>query len=202
MSLHLTVGIGLAILLINSMLVSAYQIVLAQIPDNSSSSWVVFSSPKRGIEISHPNDWQADIEEITDIPGDYLTTVVTMYPAAEGVDEEFLPVSVTVDIDNSVEPLSLDQYLDDSVNAYSSEDSDYEDVKVLQRDSTSINLAGKQGYSLTITADFDGEATKILDVGTIHNGKPYFITYNAEEGLYDKYLPIAQKMISSFKFTK
>jgi hypothetical protein len=54
-------------------------------------------------------------------------------------------------------------------------------------------LAGKQGYSLILSANFEGNNVKILEVSTIYKGKPYFVTYNAEEGLYQQYLLLIQK---------
>jgi hypothetical protein len=63
-------------------------------------------------------------------------------------------------------------------------------------------LAGNQGYSIILSADFDGNNREILEVGTIYKGKPYFIAYNAQEDLYQQYLPIIEKMIDSFRFTK
>jgi serine/threonine-protein kinase len=40
---------------------------------------------------------------------------------------------------------------------------------------------------------------KAMEVGTLVNGKVYYITYSSELRKYSDYLPIALKMISSFE---
>jgi hypothetical protein len=101
-----------------------------------------------------------------------------------------------------VEPLNLEQYLDDSINIYSGEEGDFKNVEILERESTQTKVAGQQDYRLIITAEVEGDDHKLLEIGTIYKGKPYFITYSAKEDLYEKYLPAALKIIRSFTFTK
>jgi eukaryotic-like serine/threonine-protein kinase len=173
----------------------------------TADDWTIYNNPTHGVEILHPNDWQVDIEQVADIPGDYITTIALLYPASEALtdaedSEEFLSIYLEIGIDELVKPISVQQYLDDVINSYNSDESLYEDVSIVQRDATRTMLAGKQAYSLIFTAESEGDSYKVLETGAIHNGKPYFLRYDAEEGLYEKYLPTAQKMIDSFKFTK
>jgi hypothetical protein len=44
--------------------------------------------------------------------------------------------------------------------------------------------------------------TNIMQVLMIKSDKVYLITYTAEQGKYDTYLPTVQKMIDSFEFIK
>jgi hypothetical protein len=41
-----------------------------------------------------------------------------------------------------------------------------------------------------------------MEIGAIKGGKVYLLTYEAGPNEYDKYLPIALKMIDSFKLIK
>lgn len=104
-------------------------------------------------------------------------------------------------MDNLSEPTNLEQYLDDGINAYTAEDSGYRDVEILERDTTISILAGKVAYRLLFTGDVEINTHKFLEVGTINEGRPIFIKYEAEECLFEQYLPLAQRMIDSFEIT-
>lgn len=87
----------------------------------TTADWKTYNNPTHGIKISHPNDWQLDIEQVVDIPGDYITTIAALYPASEATEaEEFIPTYVEIGIDESVKPISVPQYLDDVINSYNS----------------------------------------------------------------------------------
>lgn len=37
-----------------------------------------------------------------------------------------------------------------------------------------------------------------MEIGTVRNGKAYYVTYTAEAKEYSKYLSVAEEMINSF----
>jgi hypothetical protein len=138
---------------------------------------------------------------VVDVPGDYLTSIAGIYPIVQGEDEDVLPVYVEIGIDNSVQPISIEQYLDDVINSYMSEDSGFENFEIVERGMAKTTISGEKGYRLVFTAEVDGQDRKFLETGLIYNDKPYYITYDAEKDLYDKYLPTVERMIKTFKVT-
>ncbi|MBW4642791.1 MAG: photosystem II reaction center PsbP family protein [Goleter apudmare HA4340-LM2] len=62
----------------------------------------------------------------------------------------------------------------------------------------STTLSKFSAYRLTYNRQDEQCKFKVLEIGTVSNGKAYFITYSAEEKAYNKYLALAETMINSF----
>jgi hypothetical protein len=53
-------------------------------------------------------------------------------------------------------------------------------------------------YKVVYTEKVSGTLSKIMEVYTVKGNRGYILTYLAYTDIYDKYLPIAQKMVDSF----
>jgi eukaryotic-like serine/threonine-protein kinase len=60
-------------------------------------------------------------------------------------------------------------------------------------------VAGKNGYRIVYTTTAGDRELKKLDVLTLKNDTAYLITYEAETGKYEKFLPDVEKAIKSLE---
>ena len=73
-----------------------------------------------------------------------------------------------------------------------------------QVDDSIVNslLTGNNAYKMNYTyTDNDGSKIKALEFGPKIGDKVYYINFNSKKTIFDKYLPIVQAMINSFKVT-
>ncbi len=140
---------------------------------DQSSAWTIYNDPTYGVQIAYPRSWQLEIGQVVDVPGDYLTSIAGIYPIIESNDEDTVAVYVEVGIDNSVQLINIEQYLDDVINSYMSEDSGFEDVKIIERDTTKSTISGEKAYRLVFTYQDDGQERKVFETGAIHKGQPH-----------------------------
>jgi hypothetical protein len=167
-----------------------------------SSAWTRYNDPTYGVQITYPRSWQLDIGQVVDVPGDYLTSIAVMYPIIESKDEDTAAVYVAVGIDSSVQPINIEQYLDDVINSYMSEDSGLEDLKIIERDTTKSTISGERAYRLVFTYQDGGQERKVLETGSIHKDQPHYLSYDAEEDLFSKYLSTVEYMAKTLRITK
>ena len=59
-------------------------------------------------------------------------------------------------------------------------------------------LAKKSAYKLSYTMKENQCEFQILETGTVHDSKGYYISYKSEKGEYQKYLPTLEAMIDTF----
>lgn len=73
--------------------------------------------------------------------------------------------------------------------------------KIEIQDETKGNtlLAKKTAYKLSYTMRENQCEFQILETGTVHDSKGYYITYKGVKGEYQKYLPTLEAMIDTFK---
>jgi hypothetical protein len=62
-------------------------------------------------------------------------------------------------------------------------------------------LAGNPAYEIGFDYSYMNNNKKAIEIWTIQNSKVYIINYVANEAIYDRTLPLVQKMIESFKIT-
>lgn len=59
-------------------------------------------------------------------------------------------------------------------------------------------LAKKSAYKLSYTMKENQCEFQVLETGTVHDSKGYYISYKSEKGEYEKYLPTLYSMIDTF----
>ena len=60
-------------------------------------------------------------------------------------------------------------------------------------------LSNWSAYKLIYQRQDNGCNLKVMEIGTVNNGKAYYVTYTAPVNQYDDSLQAATKMIDSFK---
>ncbi|MEH1982148.1 hypothetical protein [Nostoc sp.] len=92
--------------------------------------------------------------------------------------------------------LSLEEYKNSAIQKIKNNNPNQQ---VKDDSQPSTTLSNFNAYKLTYTRQ-DGQCKlKVMEIGTVRNGKAYFISYTAEEKEYNKYLELAETMINSFE---
>ena len=111
-------------------------------------------------------------------------------------DDENLSGDFTVEVERLNGSHSMQEYVADTVDQYSS----YDGFKLI---SLSLNstLGGLRAYSILYTQNYNSTLNlTTLEVGTIRGNLAYFIEYYAFDEQFNQNLPIAKKMIDSIEF--
>lgn len=110
---------------------------------------------------------------------------------------DFCTIDITISVqDFSKQLLSLEEYKNLTVQKIKKINPNQQ----IADDSKDLPTLSKyKAYKLTYTRQ-DGQCKlQAIEVGTVRNGKAYFITYTAESAKFSQYLPIAEAMIQSFQ---
>jgi hypothetical protein len=130
-----------------------------------------------------------------------LTYLISFNPPASEIGEfVFVYVAVKNLTNNNT---SLRQFADQEIGllkrppAVTSPTEDTSARTILE--SGPATIAGNtSAHKVVYTEKVSGTLSKIMEVYTVKGNRGYILTYLAYTGIYDKYLPIAQKMVDSF----
>jgi photosystem II reaction center protein PsbP len=159
----------------------------------SSTSFLTYESATYGIKIQYPSDWTTE-EGDNDLaaPGD--KNIVTIVPSG-GTDNRgplFYHTFLALNI-GKPKDTDLGTYLADSIKSYSGR----KDFSVVESNTTTT-LSGQPAYVL-ISTDSGGFDSKSMEIGTIIDGKAYYIDYQSDPDTYNNNLPIINRMLSSLQ---
>ena len=92
--------------------------------------------------------------------------------------------------------MNLQQY---SGEVISRNNETLQDFQLVDNDTDSTILSGNPAYRFIHTRSLDdGKIIKQMEIGTKITDKVYYLSYSAEEGKYNYFLPVIQPMINSF----
>jgi serine/threonine-protein kinase len=165
-------------------------ILLAQ---TAPANLLAYQNSTAGIKMQYPSNW---VKQENGTRQDTLTDLVTFTPTINS------NASLDVTVDDITDSLgtTLAQYASDEIGSLKQQFAS-NDFKLIESKS-SIILAGLPAYRIVYTSVDQNTTTKDMEIGAINGGKVYILTYEAGPNEYDKYLPIALKMIDSFKLIK
>jgi hypothetical protein len=90
-------------------------------------------------------------------------------------------------------------YRDRSIDIYR-QDPNFEDFQLLSSTIGNFTLAGTPAYSFEIAyTDLEFGPQNLLEVGRLLDNRVYYIQYFADPPIYQKYLPVVERMIESFQ---
>jgi hypothetical protein len=202
---------GVTVMLMSLMLINPAPLLSSseQFPDSrggvptTNSDFTTYEDPVYGIGMSYPSDW---VKGGTNRTFGNDTLILAIAPpntvrasvVANDTDYEGFATEVGLWISDLFEDgQSLDEYLSDLIDDHNKT---REDNKVLGSD-TNATLGGRPAYYL-IEENKEGWETKNMMVGTLTDDDNILeIEYVAMPGDYDRYLPIVNQIISSFRFT-
>ncbi|MEL6440644.1 MAG: hypothetical protein AAFQ80_15485 [Cyanobacteria bacterium J06621_8] len=143
--------------------------------------YVVYENSDYGIKLEHPDNWSTQPKE------DFLESSFIFLSPQENDADDFQE-KVTVSIERLRQPLSLNEYTEQSSQEIARKNEIIEPPKV-------TTFANKEGRKI-IYQEKDGNI-KRLEFWMINNKKAYIATYAAEEEKFNKYLKKADRIIES-----
>jgi eukaryotic-like serine/threonine-protein kinase len=141
----------------------------------------------QGIKMKYPDNWDKQED-----PNAITKEVVEFISPKESKGDKFQERLIV-----AVEPTSnktLDEYTKLSKQEIMKLD---QNAKIIEESEST--LASKNGYRVVYTTKEGDRELKKLDVWTLKHDKAYLITYEAEVGKYEQFLPVVEKMIKSLE---
>jgi eukaryotic-like serine/threonine-protein kinase len=178
-------------LITTSLIAIMSQTLLAQ---SAPANLLTYQNSTAGIKLQYPSNW---VKQENGTRQDTQTDLVTFTPPTINSNAS---LDITVDDITDSPGTTLAQYASDDMGSLKQQFAS-NDFKLIESKS-SIILAGLPAYRIVYTSVDQNTTTKDMEIGAIKGGKVYLLTYEAGPNEYDKYLPIALKMIDSFKLIK
>jgi hypothetical protein len=154
--------------------------------------FLAYDNSTYGIKTIYPSDWLVE-------GGNESDTLVNVARITSPTDINGSFVDIYIKIENlDGRTTNLEQYTNDEINFWKQIVTGF---KLLDRDTSSNNTLSKKP-AFTIIGTFDDPnygKQKIMEKGTIANGKVYLVQYYTDEPKYFEYFPVIQRMIDSFQ---
>jgi len=161
---------------------------------SAPTNLLTYQNSTAGIKLQYPSNW---VKQENGTRQDTQTDLVTFTPPTINSNAS---LDITVDDITDALGTTLAQYGSDEIGSLKQQFAN-NDFKLIESKS-SIILAGLPAYRIVYTSVDQNTTTKDTEIGAIKGGKVYLLTYETGPNEFDKYLPIALKMIDSFKLIK
>jgi photosystem II reaction center protein PsbP len=156
--------------------------------------WLLYQNVTYGVSMLYPSNWT---QQNSTGAADDRFIYVSEFLSPEETDGYF--AYVTIAIDSMPRTTNTQGYRDQSVDIYR-QDPSFEDFQLLSSSMGNFTLAGMPAYSFEIAyTDLEFGPQNMLEVGRIFDNRVYYIQYFADPPIYERYLPIAERMIESFQ---
>lgn len=166
----------------------------------SGSNFTNYTNPKYGFSLLYPSNWVN-----TEIPpGANLTYLTSFNPPASEIGEFVFVYLAVKNLTNN--NTSLKQFADQEISllkrppAVTSPTEDTSARTILES-GPAIVAGNTSAHKVVYTEKISGSPSKIMEVYAVKDNKGYILTYLAYADIYDKYLPIAQKIVDSLNVT-
>jgi eukaryotic-like serine/threonine-protein kinase len=182
-----------------------------QLPDDETSqkiplgtasgcNFTNYTNPQYGFSLLYPSSWIS--EEIA--LGANLTFLISFsLPPHEFGESVFVYMAVKNLTGNNA---SLKQFAQQEISFLerpptATSITEGNSVRtILQSEPTTI-AGNTPAHKVVYTEEVSGTLSKIMEVYAVNDDKGYIMSYFTDTAIYDKYLPIAQKMIDSLNVT-
>jgi hypothetical protein len=162
---------------------------------SKSDNFLTYENTTYGVKMMYPSGW--DYYESGEYGG-FLDIAVFQSPLEGRTDMSSATVAISTDTLANKDQ-TLKEYFDQLLPAVQESMSGF-NYKILESKlDNGITLAGRPAYQTLSTNTQDNMNFITFEIGTLANGKAYIISYNAEDGEYQKYLPTVQQMINSLQ---
>lgn len=147
-----------------------------------------YDNTAKGIKMKYPDNWTKQEES------NAVTQEVVKFISPKEGDADKFQERLIVTVESTTNNKTLDEYTKLSKQEILKLD---KNAKIAQEGEST--LAGKNGYRVVYTTKEGNQEFKKLNVWTMKNDKAYLITYEAEAGKYEQFLPVVEKMIKSLE---
>jgi hypothetical protein len=156
--------------------------------------WLLYQNVTYGVSMLYPSNWTQQ-NSTGDVDDRFI--YVSDFFSPEETDGYF--AYVTIAIDSMPQTTSVQSYSNQSIDIYR-QDPEFQEFQLLSSSMSNFTLAGMPAYSFEIAyTDLEFGPQNMLEVGRIFDNRVYYIQYFADPPIYQKYLPIAERMIESFQ---
>jgi hypothetical protein len=163
--------------------------------NDGNISFFTYENPIYGVSIEYPSAWtyQEPQEESS-----ANTTIFSIVDIAPPISEDpNVATNFQMGIENLQSPISLDQYVRTVINSYRGN----LNFSLISVDLNST-LSGRPAYQIIFTdVTEDGIERKSIERGAVDevNNRVYYVAFNTETSMYEKFLPIVHTMMNSLK---
>jgi hypothetical protein len=163
--------------------------------NDSNISFLTYENPIYGISIEYPSAWTYQEPEEESSANTTIFSIVDISPPIS--EDPNVATNFQMGIENLQSPISLDQYARTVINSYRGN----LNFSLISVDLNST-LSGRPAYQIIFTdITEDGIERKSIERGTVDevNNRVYYVAFNTETSMYEKFLPIVQTMMNSLK---
>jgi hypothetical protein len=161
---------------------------------NDTASWSLYQNVTYGVSMLYPSNWT---QQNSTVAGDDRFILVSEFFSPEEADGDFAYVAIA--IDNMPQTTSIQGYRSQSIDMLR-QDPDFENFQLLSSTVGNFTLAGMPAYSFVIHyTDPEFGPQNMVEVGAIFDNRVYYIQYYVDPPVYQKYIPIVERMIESFQ---
>lgn len=163
--------------------------------NDSNISFLTYENPIYGISIEYPSAWTYQEPEEESSANTTIFSIVDISPPIS--ENPNVATNFQMGIENLQSPSSLDQYARTVINSYRGN----LNFSLISVDLNST-LSGRPAYQIIFTdVTEDGIERKSIERGTVDevNNRVYYVAFNTETSMYEKFLPIVRTMMNSLK---
>ena len=167
---------------------------------NTTSNFLTYNNPILGIQIQYPSDWS--VIENSYNPEAENNTIVGFFAQSKtsselgnisGVSGSFVPYLDIYVFDSK--KMSFDKIIDATVNKFRNNEN-----FVINESKTSTLKGNHPAYMLVYDALVGGdEFFRKMQVYSMFGSKIYVLSFTSQHASFSNYLPLVQKMVSSFE---
>ena len=156
----------------------------------SNGSILVYESPAYGIRTQYPEGWEIQIQSISN------SSLSLRFNSPPENDTDTFRENVLFEINTIPNNTALSNYTSAALTSYLESVPDFE-----LNELSSTNLTNYAIPAYKLVGSRAQEGLQYMQVIAIKEDKVYAISYSSEETRYSTYLPIIEKIISSFEVT-
>lgn len=161
--------------------------------------WSPYQNVTYGVSILYPSNWTQQNNTAVVAEDDRFILISEFFSPNETAGYF---AYVTIAIDSMPQTTGIESYRSQSIDIYR-QDPDFQEFQLLSSSVGNFTLAGMPAYNLEVTyTDPEFGPQRMLEVGRIFENRVYYIQYFADPPIYQKYLPIVERMIESFQITQ
>ena len=157
---------------------------------------LTYLNPYYGVVIQYPPDWNYKETELSSQDSKAFL-IVTFSPSLSTDPSAETNLKLWVEKLDDPE-ISLDKYSKNVIRSYRESSSNF---RLITGTSTNSTLSGSPAYEIIFNDYSNNLQRKSIEVGTISNvsKSAYYITYNADVSIYEKFRPLINRMVNSFE---
>jgi len=154
----------------------------------SESSMITYDNKTNGARIQYPKNWEKKETENGGVAFQTFSGVVNVR-------------FVSDDFTGKKETVTLKDY-SDLLMKQGVEEAKKQNVTIMAVNDSDVAIAGLPGHEWAYTVSIGDVHGFGMQAWTVKNNRSYVLTYTASKDLYETFLPVFKKMLTSFAITQ